>query len=161
VSFALTDRDNGLKAIVERVGSLSKASVRVGVLEDRAGEAKRARGESEVRGLTILEVATVHEFGAPAAGIPARSFIRGTVDEREGEIRADQHRLAVQYLSGKIAIRKALDVLGARVAAKIQQRIARGITPPLLPRTVARKGSSKPLVDTGQLRSSITWEVES
>ena len=160
MSASITDKDHGLKALVERVGSLSKASVKVGVLSDRAGEAKRARGESPVKGLTVLEVAKVHEFGAPAAGIPARSFLRGTVDEQDSEIRADQHKIAVAVISGRLDLRRGLDQLGARVAAKIQQRIARGIEPPLQARTIARKGSSKPLVDTGQLRSSITWEVE-
>lgn len=158
MSASISDKDHGFKALVERVGSLSKASVKVGVLDDRGGEAKRARGESPVKGLTVLEVAKVHEFGTDT--IPARSFIRGTVDEQESAIRADQHKIAVQYLSGRVDLRKGLDLLGARVAAKIQQRIARGINPPLDARTIARKGSSKPLVDTGQLRSSITWEVE-
>ena len=160
MSAILSDRDHGLQALVERVGSLSSAAVRVGVLQDKGGEAKRSQGASEVKGLTILEVATVHEFGAPERGIPQRSFLRGTVDEQEAEIRADQHRLAVAYLSGKIQLGKALNQLGARIAGRIQQRIARGIDPPNAARTIARKGSSKPLVDTGQLRSSITWEVE-
>lgn len=157
---SVTDRDNGWRALVERIGSLAKASVKVGVLEDHAGEAKRTRGKSAVKGLTLLQVATVHEFGAPAAGIPARSFVRGTVDEQESAIRADQRKIAVAVLSGKLDLRRGLDQLGARVAARIQQRIARGIAPPLKQRTIERKGSSTPLVDTGQLRSSITWEVE-
>lgn len=40
MSASITDKDHGLKALVERVGSLSKASVKVGVLSDRAGEAR-------------------------------------------------------------------------------------------------------------------------
>ena len=35
-----------------------------------------------------------------------------------------------------------------------------GIAPPLKPATIARKGSSTPLINTGQLRSAITWRVE-
>jgi len=159
MSASITDRDHGLKALVERIGKLSKASVRVGVLEDKGAESKSASDESQ-SAKTVIEVATIHEFGAPAAGIPARSFLRGTVDEQMAEIRADQHKIAVAVISGKLDLRRGLDQLGARIAAKIQQRIARGIQPPLLPRTIARKGSSKPLVDTGQLRSSISWEVE-
>lgn len=175
MGFVFSDRDHGLKGLVERVGSLSAASVRVGVLVDHAGDEKRkrekkgkkAKAESESADdggasvkRTVLEIATIHEFGAPAAGIPARSFLRATVDEQQSAIRADQHKLAVDFLSGKIGISVALDRLGARVAAKIKERIARGIEPPLAARTVARKKSTKPLVDTGQLRSSITWEVE-
>lgn len=159
MSASISDRDHGLKALVERIGKLSKASVRVGVLEDRGAEAK-STDDGAASTMTVIEVATIHEFGAPAAGIPARSFLRGTVDEQMAEIRADQHKIAVAVISGKLDLRRGLDQLGARIAAKIQQRIARGIQPPLNARTIARKGSSKPLVDTGQLRSSISWEVE-
>lgn len=161
MSFKLNDKDNGLRALVERVGSLSKAAVKVGVLADKGDEAKRVADEEPTAvSVTVLEVATIHEFGAPAANIPARSFLRATVDEQSSSIRADQHKLAIAVLSGKLDMRRALDQLGARVAAKIQQKIARGIEPALQPRTIARKGSSKPLVDTGQLRQSVTWEVE-
>lgn len=159
MSASITDRDHGLKALVERIGNLSKAAVRVGVLEDKGAEAKSESDESK-SAMTVIEVATIHEFGAPAAGIPARSFLRGTVDEQMAEIRADQHKIAVAVISGKLDLRRGLDQLGARIAAKIQQRIARGINPPLNARTIARKGSSKPLINTGQLRSSISWEVE-
>lgn len=161
MSFTITDKDSGLRDLVERVGRLSKASVRVGVLADKGDQAHQTDAETpSAISMTVLEVATVHEFGAPAANIPARSFLRGTVDAESASIRSDQHKLAIAVLSGKIDLRKGLDQLGARVAGKIQQRIARGIEPPLQARTIARKGSSKPLIDSGQLRSSITWEVE-
>lgn len=158
MTFSISDKDKGLKALIERAVSLGRASVKVGVLQDRAGEAKRARDESDVEGLTILEVATAHEFGTDT--IPARSFIRGTVDEQIAEISETQRKLAIAVLSGKLEIGRALAQLGANVEGRIKKRIARGINPPLDARTIARKGSSKPLVDTGQLRSSITWEVE-
>lgn len=159
MTFSISDKDKGLKALIERCVSLKRATVKVGVLEDKGAEAKRTEDE-EPGEMTVLEVATIHEFGAPAAGIPARSFIRGTVDEQRGEIADVQRKLAIAVLSGKLEIGRALNQLGAAVSARIQRRIARGIQPPLLPRTIARKGSSKPLVDTGQLRSSISWEVE-
>jgi hypothetical protein len=53
----------------------------------------------------------------------------------------------------------ALDRLGAKVAALLQNRISAGIDPPNSAATIARKGSSKPLVDTGQLKAAITWRV--
>jgi hypothetical protein len=41
----------------------------------------------------------------------------------------------------------------------VQMRISQGIPPALAQATVDRKKSSVPLVDTGQLRSAITWQV--
>ena len=41
-----------------------------------------------------------------------------------------------------------------------EAKIASNIPPALAPETIERKGSSVALIDTGQLRSSITWQVE-
>jgi phage gpG-like protein len=129
--------------------------VRVGVLE----EATKTSREEEGSPLTLLEVAAIHEFGAPAAGIPQRSFIRAGVDAQLPEIQRVQRALAAQTIRGALTLDVALDRLGAKVAALLQNRIAAGIDPPNSAATIARKGSSKPLVDTGQLKAAITWRV--
>ena len=154
----VTDTDRGAAALLARARQLAGGEiVKVGVLDDRPKrKAASKRGEK----LSLLEVAAVHEFGAPAAGIPQRSFIRATIDAHAPEIVELQATLAAQVVAGKLTARAALDMIGAKVAAMCQSRIAEGIAPALKPATVRRKGSSKPLVDTGQLRSSITWRVE-
>ena len=154
----VTDTDRGAKAMLERLRALaeSKRTVRVGVLSDAP---KKSR-EGDSGKLSLLEVAVIHEFGAPAAAIPARSFIRATIDEKRAEIEKLQRVLGAQVATGKLAEEQALSALGAKVAGWIQARIAEGIDPPLSAATVAKKKSSKPLIDTGQLRSSITHVVE-
>ena len=54
---------------------------------------------------------------------------------------------------------KALELIGLFVKGLIQGRMSAGIPPPLKASTIARKGSSKPLINTGQLRASIDYEV--
>ena len=51
---------------------------------------------------------------------------------------------------------------GAFLEGAIKQKITEGDPswPPLKPETIKRKGSSKPLIDTGKLRASITHKVE-
>ena len=51
---------------------------------------------------------------------------------------------------------------GAFLEGAIKQKITQGDPswPPLKPETIKRKGSSKPLIDTGKLRASITHKVE-
>lgn len=51
---------------------------------------------------------------------------------------------------------------GAFLEGKIKEKITHSDPswPPLKPETVKRKGSSKPLIDTGRLRNSITHKVE-
>lgn len=150
--------DRGADELVARMRALrnTKASVRVGVLSD----APKKEREGATGKYSLLEVAAVHEFGAPRAGIPARSFIRGTIDERTEDIARLERVMLAKVVAGDIALKPALDAIGAKVAGWIQQRIAAGIEPALSPATVAKKKSSTPLVDTGQLRSSVTWLVE-
>lgn len=152
-----TSRDHGANRLLLGLREASKRpmKVRVGVLTD----APKREGAGGSGKFSLVEVAAVHEFGAPDAGIPQRSFVRAAVDEHRSDIHALQERLAGQILRGEIDEKAALERLGAFVAGLMQRRIAAGIAPALNPETVARKGSSTPLVDTGQLRSSITWKV--
>lgn len=148
----ITDRDNGARALLARLEAQRGARVRVGVLDDAAKRTEDGEGP-----LTLLEVAAVHEFGA--GHVPQRSFIRATVDASEAEIHDLQRALSVQILRGDVEEDVALERLGAKVAAMCQNRIAEGIEPANAPSTIERKGSSKPLVDTGQLKASITFRV--
>jgi hypothetical protein len=64
-------------------------------------------------------------------------------------------------LAGKIDERKAMGLLGAWASGAIKATISQsGDFAPLAPSTVKAKGSSRPLIDSGQLNQSITWVVE-
>ena len=127
-------------------------------------------------GFSVGRVASVHECGL---GVPERSFIRATVDAWGPQIARLARAQGKKVLTGTAAVgrdvkgkftsaggkrkpypmRKALDVIGAFVHGKIIERINEGISPENRPSTIAKKGSSKPLIDTGQLKGSIAWEV--
>lgn len=156
----VTDADRGARALAESLRALGKARVRVGVLADapkKTGTRTGKRGRQIQQAATLAEVAAAHEFGTDK--IPQRSFIRATVDLKAAVIAAEQEKLAAQVAEGKITPEVAMERLGAAVQGMVQTRIAEGIGPALKPATVARKGSDKPLVDTGQLRSSVTYQV--
>lgn len=163
-SGRVTDTDHGADAFMERLRALkaSTARVRVGVLADAAKDpAKDKNGKAgKPPKYTLLEVAAVHEFGAPAANIPQRSFIRAPIDAHAEDIKRLQGVLLGHVVEGKITVAAALDMLGAKIASYCQEAIDDGIEPALADETVRRKGSSKPLVNTGQLKSAITWKVE-
>ena len=177
----ITDTDKGLADVASRL--IGKMRVRVGILanasagpsaEDRAHAATHGGRDQRGRfigknadpkasgsaGASLIEIAAIQEFGAPAAGIPQRSFIRGTVDAGIAEIHATQATLAKQIVRGTIDGRTAMERLGISVVAMIQRRISAGIAPPNAPSTIAHKGSSVPLIDTGGLRSAVTYQVE-
>lgn len=152
----VTVKDQGWRAMLARAREIAGGrGVRVGILAD---EPKRSR-EPETSGLSLVEVALIHEFGAPARGIPQRSFLRAAIDEHAPDIRRLILAVAARALDGAITPAQALDQIGAKVAGWVQTRIDQGIAPPLKPATIARKGSSKPLVNVGQLKAAITWKV--
>lgn len=156
----VTDTDRGARALAESLRALGKARVRVGVLADapkKTGTRTGKRGRQIQQAATLAEVAAAHEFGTDK--IPQRSFIRATVDLKAAVIAAEQEKLAAQVVDSKITPEVAMERLGAAVQGMVQVRIAEGIGPALAPATVARKGSDKQLVDTGQLRSSVTYQV--
>lgn len=147
--------DRGLDDRLHAMRGLAQHEVVVGVLADQGGEEPAKGGD----GLTVLMVATIHEFGAPEAGVPQRSFVRAFVDEHAADIKTWQREALAAVFAGKSSALQALNRLGARIAGGIQKRIAAGIAPPNAPATVERKGSATPLIATGQLRSSVTWAV--
>lgn len=147
----VVDRDKGYKTVLKRYSALGSKLI-VGVPND---------GQMHVdTNLTVFDLAVVHEFGVPQLGIPERSFIRAWFDENEQKVRASILKMTQLVALGKYTQEQALNLLGQRWVAEIQKRIAARIPPPLKPATIDRKGSDVPLIDTGQLRSSITYIMQ-
>ncbi len=91
--------------------------------------------------------------------IPARSFLRATVDENMDKIQAMISDEINALVAGTRKAEQSADRMGMLVQGMIQKRIADGIGPALKAATIRRKGSDKALVDTGELKSDITWKV--
>lgn len=145
------DTDNGYKALVERIYGLKKPKVAVGIFEADGGQ---PHGDE----VTVADVAAWNEFGTET--IPERSFLRAWFDENIDRAREALHRLMLRVVEGKLTKEQALEQFGLWVQGEIQKRIAQGISPPNAQSTINAKGSSKPLIDTGQLRSSVTFGVD-
>lgn len=156
--------DGKWKELLKVVEAAGERSVKVGVLASKGGDAVHVSADGESDGLTLLELAVIHELGSEAANIPERSFIRLTIAALEEEIGEVMAKLARAVVEKGMPIDQALNILGAYIATEIKKTISGGglVTPlweELKPATIARKGSDRPLVDTGQLLNAITWEV--
>ena len=110
-------------------------------------------------GTSGILVGATHEFGSVSAGIPERSFLRSTVHENRREYLAIIRKIAIKIIEGAFTSEKALNLLGTKVAEDVKQKIVDLTSPPNTEGTIASKGSSNPLIDTGHLRQSITYEV--
>lgn len=152
MSVRIKDKDKGYKKLFADLTKQISNEVSVGVFDAEASEAHDGGA------LTVGEIAEIHEYGL--GNVPERSFIRGWFDENPGKIKLALARLTASYVEGKRTKAQALELFGQWAVGQIQARIAQGISPELKPATVSRKGSSVPLIDTGQLRASITYQVE-
>ena len=138
-----------------RAEQLAALRLRVGVF-----------GGTEDDGTPLAEVAAIHEFGAPRAGIPQRSSQRSTMRRKRDEITRVMATQVNAVTTGKKSGAAALGKVGAYVAGEIKltidSRKTEGPEPQeLKPATIARKGHDLPLVETGKMRDAITHIVDS
>jgi hypothetical protein len=150
-------KDRGWDRINKMAHTIESRHVAVGVLGKNAP--RQEGGE-----FNNAAVAAVHEFGSEDGRIPERSFIRSTVDANQSKYRVAAKRFMDLVVTGKMAMDKALGKFGSLIKADIQATIVKGIPPPLSEATIdarerKKRMSTKPLVDTGQLKGSIDYEV--
>lgn len=149
--MTVKDTDKGFKKLVARLGRTVKDhnSLLVGILGDKADEEHGGAG-----GESVGQIAAAHEFGL---GVPERTWLRGWFDANQAEIKEDLRKVSRGVISGRFTQDAGLEILGVKYAGQIQARMATSIPPPLAPATVARKGSSVSLIDTGQMRSAVSF----
>lgn len=96
-------------------------------------------------------------WGGP---IPERPFMRNSIKGNRGKYQSFLKAHAAKLLRGETDLRGVLSRLGVLAQADMVKSLNATNSPPNSPVTIARKGSSKPLVDTGAMRQSITYKVE-
>ena len=110
-------------------------------------------------GLTIATVAAVNEFGSADGKIPARPFLHPAIQEGAPMFRRIAELRLPDVIAGKENLLKALHQMGTLGVSLVQEKITDIRTPPNAPSTIAKKGSRKPLIDTGALRQSIDYLI--
>jgi hypothetical protein len=150
----LRDDHSRLDKILNEVQKFKVNHVAVGVFE---GTQRRGTGQS--RAIMMAMIAAVQEYGSPKRGIPERSYIRKWVSSHKEEIVRFIKKLLGEVEDGKMTADQALKKLGAFGVAGIRKQIRETKDPPLKAATIAKKGSSQPLIDTGQLRNSFQYKL--
>lgn len=154
VSVKVSGGDKWKEALKPYVNA-DGVGVKVGILEGATYS-----GETVPAGTPVAAIAAIHEFGTDK--IPARSFMRSTVERKN----AEWIRKAVGYLQTRPGkVRQAFMLVGELAAKDMQEAIAWGIDPPLGEKSIARKrrrGKQEPdtpLIDTGTMQEAISSEV--
>lgn len=178
------DVDKGWKAIQRSIRDLkSGIHARVGILEaktereaDQGGAetgamagtlppgkaaASRAgaavgRARKSIRPiLTNAELGLILEFGTDDGHIPPRSFLRDVFDGNRETYLLHLAQLLVKVLRGEMTYEAALRIVALEHERDIKRYFTEAMWPPNADSTIAAKGSSRPNIDTGQLRASI------
>ena len=108
-------------------------------------------------GTDVVDVAAFNEFGT--SNSPARPFMKQSWENHEEELKAMCQRAGAMINNGSSAESAAASI-GADAVGLIQTEIVEGTFAPNAPSTVRKKGSDRPLIDTGQMRQSVHYVVK-
>lgn len=138
-----------LKEIQQRVVELSKKQVVVGVIDNSVRE----------DGLTNADLLAIHEFGSVTQGIPERPVLRTAIANNKQAISNALSKKVAECLRGDLSADDAYNHVGIIAKNAVLDTFDSNNFAPNKLNTIKRKGSSKPLIDTGALRASINFEV--
>lgn len=160
------------KGYITRVGVLGSKTNRLANDSDESHKTYKKRvtaslkssptvSEGEKGELTNAEIGMMQEFGVFSRQIPRRSFLEMPLQMKLPAYAPTFAKNLLQALE-QGDIQPAYVNLGIKAEAIVQDAFATrgfGEWAPNAASTIARKGSSQPLIDTAQLRKSISSDV--
>jgi phage gpG-like protein len=160
------DIDKGYRRIMKELGWMSKHTIVAGVSDSGDFSDLSDREPGDLKGLgrapTLTEKAAIHEYGTQDGKVPARSFLRSTMDENEGKY-ATAAKVAVQAVIQGSSASKQLEKAADAMTNDIKRKIDSGIPPALKASTLrakARRGQpSTPLIAEGDLKEAVQGKV--
>lgn len=105
---------------------------------------------------SIIDVAIWNNFGI---GVPRRDFMTPAAKKWQDFIQETFSAIQKAIEKGQIDEKKFFEMIGLKGADIVSQEIIDLSTPPNSPETIRLKGSSNPLVDTGDLAKSPIYEI--
>ncbi len=145
----ITETDKGFKKIQIELKKIDGSFVEIGYFSE----------DEHPSGVPVASIAAVHEFGAPKKNIPQRSFMRSTLAKKEGQYFKMIDGSKGEIFLGRSSVLKELNDLGETVTADFVTAIIDLKSPALKAETIARKGSSNPLVDTKAMADATKHKV--
>lgn len=143
---------NAIKDILKNIARMDGSKVEVGFIDDEMH--KNA-------GMTVKELAMIHEFGSKSANIPARPFIEPTMRDNRFKYRRMMFVDAKNLSRGRKRPAVALTEIGEMAVEDMKLKILDGRFTPLKPKTVERKGHAQPLIESDQMYDAIKYKVTS
>lgn len=146
---------DGLPDMLRRMAAVAQRDVLVGV----------PAGEARDDGPTNAEIGYQNEFGSPANNIPARPHLMPGVAAVQDKAVARLTQAASAAATGRMSdAERHLHAAGLIAQNSVRRTLTTAAYRPLSERTLAERRArgrtgTKPLIDTGQYRNSITYVV--
>ena len=133
--------ENKIPDYIKQLAEAANGEVRIGVLGSDDSE--------------LATYARANEFGT--SKIPERSFLRTAIDKPSTAKRIVRAMSALTKPGEDVDA--SMNRVGVVAVGEVQEQIRRGDYKPLSDQTIQRKGSDRPLIDTGRMIQSISYEV--
>ena len=136
-------------ALREMAARVKSGTVRIGFLAGSTG----SNNES------IPLRAALNEFGhrmPNGAVVPPRPFFRNMIAANSPDW---PEAIGDRLVANNYDVAKTLDEVGEAIKGQLQQSIRDLTSPPLAQSTIDRKGSGKPLIETGDMVKAVDHEV--
>lgn len=150
--------------VIQGIQDMAATRVMVGIpAEDGLRRPDPATGEAPK--ITNAALLYIHENGAPEANIPARPSLGPGVTGSKDKWLPYLRRAGEESLEGNLgAADRAYHSAGLTATSAVKMKITEGPFAPLAESTIRnrrRRGrkSTKPLIDTAQMRNAITYVV--
>lgn len=142
----------GLQAFKRQLRTAVRSSVEVGIFEENTTRA-------DPNQLTNAEIGYRHEFGL---GVPVRSWLNmPLVTELPDVIKSESSELSKAFVDdGAKAMLERVGFMGEAVIQDAFDTQGFGTWPDNSEMTIAMKGRNEPLVDTTQLKKSVSSRVK-
>lgn len=150
VKTKVTIKDNGFNRLYEELGGLG--CIRMGIQEEDA-----KRPHSMAKGLTIGDLATMHEYGI---GVPRRSWLNDWMTANTKRMADDALKAMQSIITRKESRKAVLEKIGREWTGDMRDNILRGgVRPGLAMATIKRKGHAIPLLETGDIMNNIKFKL--
>lgn len=139
------------KRLEQEIAQLKKLRVKVGFQRGEAVE------EKDGTVADLCDIALWNELGTETA--PSRPFMRDAIDKHKDEVLSFIEKEFALLVVGQNTAEKMMKSIGVFLVKQVQREIVDGQFEPNAPSTIKRKGSDKPLIDTGTMRQSVNYVI--
>lgn len=153
ITTSVATRDNGLLSRMLNTAKRYTTKVHVGYF----GQVRHISKDGK-RSITLGNLAGIHEHGTKH--IPKRAFIAPALKKNRGKYLKLVGKSFLPIVRGKQTTTQTWHYIGQQAVKDVQSFMLSASFTPLKEKTIKQKGSSRPLIDTGQLRQSVTYQVK-